>query len=57
MIELYKVLVKNGDTPQGVQVYNIEFNQQVGLDGEVKTPIYLNVSIPKPITQKKFHLP
>ena len=52
-IELYKVLVKNGDTPEGIQVYNIVFNQEVGLDGEVQTPLYLNVSIPEPITQKK----
>ena len=52
-IELYNVLVKNADTPQGVQVYNLEFNQEVGLDGEVKTPLYLKVSISEPITQKK----
>lgn len=53
-IDYYNVLAKKGsDTPKEPKAKNIEFNQEVGLEEEVETPLYFSVNIPEPITQKK----
>jgi hypothetical protein len=51
-VEHFDVLVKNGDIPQGVKVYNLPFNQEVTLKDEVETPLYFNVSVPEQIKDK-----
>ena len=52
-VEHFDVLVKNGDTPIGVKVYNLPFNQEVTLQDEAETPLYFNVSLPEQIKEKK----
>jgi len=52
-VEYFDVLVKNGDTPIGVKVYNLLFNEEVTLQDEAETPLYFNVSLPRQIKEKK----
>ena len=52
-LEYFDILVKNGDIPIGVKVYNLPFNQEVTLEDEVETPLYFNVSLPEQIKEKK----
>jgi hypothetical protein len=54
-VSYFTVLVKNNEQKKGIKVYNLAFNQQVILqqEGDAETPLYFNVTLSEPITQKK----
>lgn len=57
-VSYFTILVKNNEPKKGIKVYNLAFNHQVVLqqEGDIETPLYFNVTLNEPITQKKFLL-
>ena len=54
-VSYFTILVKNNEPKKGIKVYNLAFNHQVVFqqEGDIETPLYFNVTLNEPITQKK----